>query len=109
MVQNNMVRKTILSLSAAATLLLAACGGGRSHGPVACEDLKGLALTGATVVSATSVPAGTFTPASDTPLAGMPAFCRVVGRATPSSDSQLGFEVWLPQAQQWNGRYLQIG
>jgi feruloyl esterase len=37
----------------------------------------------------------------------LPAFCRVVGVIRPTSDSQIGFELWLPD--QWNGRYLQAG
>ena len=35
------------------------------------------------------------------------SFCRVKGTAAPTSDSQIGFEVWIPQ--NWNGRYLQLG
>ncbi|HMH65704.1 MAG TPA: tannase/feruloyl esterase family alpha/beta hydrolase [Rhizomicrobium sp.] len=31
--------------------------------------------------------------------------CRVVGVATPTSDSHIGFEVWLPPAAQWNGKF----
>src|SRR5687768_6374988 len=64
--------------------------------PVACADLKGLALPDASIASATSVPAGTFSPASGVSLDDMPAFCRVVGTATPTTDSNIGFEVWLP-------------
>ncbi len=32
-------------------------------------------------------------------------FCRVVGLATPTADSHIGFEVWLPPASQWNGKF----
>jgi feruloyl esterase len=32
-------------------------------------------------------------------------FCRVVGTVTPTSDSHIGFEVWLPPAGQWNGKF----
>jgi len=91
------------------TLLLSACGGSDSGpDPVACADLKSLSLAGASITSATSVPAGTFSPVDGTTLTGMPAFCRVVGTATPSSDSSVGFEVWLP-ASGWNGKYMQVG
>ena len=37
------------------------------------------------------------------------AFCRIVGVAAPSSDSHVGFEVWLPPASKWNGKYQQMG
>src|SRR6185503_19050648 len=32
-------------------------------------------------------------------------FCRVAGVATPSADSHIGFEVWLPPVSQWNGKF----
>lgn len=61
-----------------------------------------------TITMAQTVPAGTFvSPAADT-LPNMPKFCRVAGFATPSSDSHIQFEVWLPQSG-WNLKYLQVG
>jgi feruloyl esterase len=55
---------------------------------------------------------GAFTPSdqSGAPAAifhELPAFCRVVGVIRPTTDSHVGFELWLPE--QWNGRYLQTG
>jgi Tannase and feruloyl esterase len=38
----------------------------------------------------------------------LPAFCRVQAVARPSSDSEVGIEVWLPAAG-WNRRYLGAG
>src|SRR3954463_11939680 len=32
-------------------------------------------------------------------------FCRVVGGPTPTPDSHIGFEVWLPPAATWNGKF----
>jgi feruloyl esterase len=32
-------------------------------------------------------------------------FCRVIGVATPTADSHIGFEVWLPPASGWNGNF----
>ena len=37
------------------------------------------------------------------------AFCRVRGTASPVVGSAIGFEVWLPAAQAWNGKFLQAG
>lgn len=37
------------------------------------------------------------------------AFCRLVGVAKPSADSNVGFEIWLPPASRWNGKYQQEG
>jgi len=31
--------------------------------------------------------------------------CRIVGEATPTPDSRIGFEVWLPPASTWNGKF----
>lgn len=36
-------------------------------------------------------------------------FCRVAGYAEPAKESHIGFEVWLPVADNWNGKYLGIG
>ena len=36
-------------------------------------------------------------------------FCRVAAYATPTSDSHIQFEVWLPPAAKWNGLYLGEG
>lgn len=35
--------------------------------------------------------------------------CRIVGAATPTKDSQIGFEVWLPPASAWNGKFQAEG
>jgi tannase/feruloyl esterase len=79
-----------------------------------CESLASLSLDHATVTAATSVPAGTFTPptlpGAATPSAlipNLPAFCRVQITSSPTSDSSIGIEVWLPE--NWNGKYLQSG
>jgi hypothetical protein len=79
-----------------------------------CEGLISLSLDHATVTAATSVPAGEFTPptlpGATTPVApipNLPAFCRVQITSSPTSDSSIGIEVWLPA--NWNGKYLQSG
>lgn len=52
-------------------------------------------------------------PAELSALAGQdqpPArFCRVTGVASPAVGSHIGFELWLPEPQAWNGKYLQAG
>jgi hypothetical protein len=60
-----------------------------------------------TITTSQSVPAGTFnSPAG--PIANLPKFCRVAGFTTPTSDSHINFEVWVPESG-WNLKYLQIG
>ena len=77
-----------------------------------CEELAKLKLASAAISSATLVPAGTFKPPSfpgAPPLSlPLPAFCRVAGVATPTSDSDIRFEVWLPISG-WNGKFNQVG
>jgi feruloyl esterase len=63
------------------------------------------ALAGRTVAPNTVVESARFAPTGDT-VAGTTVsvpFCRVLGLATPTADSHIGFEVWLPPAASWNG------
>ncbi len=77
-----------------------------------CAKLASLNLSGATVVSAATVAAGAFTPPDGsmlTPsqkalLGRLPEFCRVQVIATPSSDSAIPIEVWMP-VKEWNGKF----
>jgi feruloyl esterase len=39
---------------------------------------------------------------------GVP-FCRVRGLIRPVPDSEIAFEVWLPEQDRWNGRYQGVG
>ena len=73
-----------------------------------CESLAQLNLAAATVTTAQAIPAGSFTPPNSKPIPNLPAFCRVAGVLRPSSDSQIGFEVWMP-ATGWNGKFQGIG
>jgi feruloyl esterase len=75
-----------------------------------CESLAALALPDATITVAESVPAGTFDPPGPPPpISGLPAFCRVVGVATPTRHSVIGFEVWMPLAPSWNAKFQGVG
>ena len=73
-----------------------------------CARLASLGLPRAVVLSAEFHEAGQFKDAGDKRLPNQTAFCRVVGSATPSSDSDIRFEVWLPAAA-WNGRLWGVG
>jgi feruloyl esterase len=68
-----------------------------------------------TVTATTLVDAGEFTP--PTPGRGpnaanafkkIPAFCRVMARLKPSSDSDIKIEVWMPISG-WNGKLQSVG
>lgn len=91
----------------ASILLSLVCAGPAYAAPRTCESLADLRLPDTTVRSATTV-AGTLTLPGGPPIEGLPALCRVVGVIRPTSDSHIGFEVWLPAAG-WNGKFQGIG
>ena len=82
--------------------------------PIACESLAQTTVTNGQVLSAETVPAGAFAPPGATnPTAAaafktVPAFCRVTLKLTPSSDSDIRVEVWLPQSG-WNRKLQASG
>jgi hypothetical protein len=79
----------------------------------ACDRVAAtLKLTNAKVTATTLVPAGPFTPpaegtATPRPITGLPAFCRVQLTLTPSSDSDIKTEVWMPLTG-WNGKFRRL-
>ena len=81
---------------------------------MACEALGQVTLTNGTVTSAQSVPPGGFTPptagnaAASAVFATLPAFCRVTARLTPTPDSDIRVEIWLP-ASGWNRKIEAAG
>jgi feruloyl esterase len=85
-----------------------------------CENLASLALPHAKIDSAQPVAPGAFAapgggrdgaggrgPAVN-PYTSMPGFCRVSATLTPSTDSDIKAEIWLP-ASGWNGKYQAVG
>ena len=79
--------------------------------PIACAALAQMPITNGTVISAEPVQAGAFTPptpANATPFADVPAFCRVMLKLTPTPDSDIKVEVWLP-ASGWNRKVQAVG
>ena len=78
---------------------------------VSCEKLASLALPNAKIDSAQMVAAGAFvqpTGRGGAAFAKLPAFCRVTATLTPSSDSDIKTEIWLP-ASGWNGKFGAVG
>ena len=82
--------------------------------PIVCESLAQTKVTNGRVLSAESVGAGAFTPpttanaSAAAALTTAPAFCRVTLQLTPSSDSDIRVEVWLPKAG-WNRKLQASG
>lgn len=74
-----------------------------------CEQLSSLKLPHTSITSAAAIPAGNVPggPGGSTPNQA-PARCVVKAVARPTTDSEIKFEVWLPETG-WNGRYQQAG
>ena len=94
--------KTVRAACFAMTLAIVghatASGAGKS-----CEDLASLALPDAKITRAEPVTTGTFEK-----LTNLPAFCRVAATLTPSVDSAIKMEVWMP-LDDWNGKFVGTG
>ena len=82
--------------------------------PRLCADLATLAVANTTITTAEIVGAGAFQspvpafPGFSADFSRLPAFCRVAGSIKPSADSDIRFELWLPEVA-WNGRFMQTG
>jgi hypothetical protein len=111
------MRKTVLAALGVVLLSCGVYGQEANSGTHSCEGLAQLELTGARILSVQTVAAGAFTPppnlspriAGDPSLYKMlPAFCRVAAEATPSADSSIKIEVWMPVNGEngggWNGK-----
>ncbi len=79
-----------------------------------CESLATFSQPHVAVTLAQAVGAKQFTPPAGRggrgadALANLPAFCRVAATLTPSSDSDIRIEVWLP-AGGWNTKLQAVG
>jgi feruloyl esterase len=82
-----------------------------------CESLMSAQIPHVTITMATAI---STPPDFEVPSTGgrfgTPAglkvsapFCRVAGFSAPTSDSHIRFEVWLPIAADWDGKYIGIG
>jgi len=95
----------VLALFAPSTLLAQQ---GRS-----CADMKSAGVPKTVVAVAETVPAGAFrapaAPAFGPPpdFSTLPAFCRLAGTILATAESDIRFELWLPE--QWNGKFMQTG
>src|SRR5881275_1307883 len=74
-----------------------------------CEKLANLELPNTTITVAQLVAAGEFKASGPAaPFENLPAFCRVAATLTPSKDSDIKIEVWLP-SDGWNGKFQAVG
>jgi feruloyl esterase len=109
--------------------LVFSCALSAAFAQTPCENLKSLALPNVTFKTVESVAAGPFRPApppgrgpapaataapvgrggrgAASPLM-LPAYCRTAIVLTPSADSHIEMELWLP-ASDWNGKFQAVG
>lgn len=97
-----------LTLLAATTVLLSACGGSNSDSAssqtrIACADLKASQLSSAEM-SAISLSKTQLVAAAG----AMPEYCRVEGTVSGEPGSAIGFAANIPTTS-WNGRFLMLG
>ena len=77
--------------------------------PADCATLVSLTIPDVTINAATTVAPGSFTPPGTQTAMALPGFCRVEATARPTSDSEIKFEVWIPPAEAWNGKFQGVG
>jgi Tannase and feruloyl esterase len=74
-----------------------------------CTAIKDLKLPDTTITMAEAVASGDVDgPGLAKPLHELPPFCRVKGVLRPTADSEIHFEVWMPE-KDWNSRFLGVG
>jgi len=75
-----------------------------------CSALKARTFDNTTsILDATLVTSGMLRISDTVTVPNLPAFCRVQGVSKPSADSDIRFEVWLPQPAAWNSKFLSTG
>ena len=111
--------RTIAILAVSGSLLLGGTLGmaqASSGSNEKCESLARLDLPNVSITTASTVAAGAFVgpPQNFTGrdlsdfYKKLPAFCRVVGHAKPTADSDIGIEIWMPLSG-WNGKLQGLG
>ena len=101
------VLAVLLLLGATSPVFAQSSPGGRS---AACQALASLALPGGTITLARAYETGDFMPpgAEAGEGARLPPFCRVAATLSPSADSDIRIELWMPLAD-WNSKLQAVG
>src|SRR5499426_65227 len=77
-----------------------------------CDSLKTLSFQNTKITTVEFVPAGEYRAqgrgGQQTSGPQLPAHCRVAAVLTPSSDSHIEMELWLP-VENWNGKFIAVG
>jgi feruloyl esterase len=109
------LRRRLRRPSVTGAIWAVACLSATPAFPATCDSVAALALKDAKITSTQVVPTGQFSAPGGRPTAGapnpykeLPEFCRVAATLTPSSDSDIRVEVWLPTTN-WNGKFQAVG
>ena len=101
--------RTIIGAGVAGALLAVAVSARTPDTGGSCTSLSALSLPNTTITLAEPNAAGPFAPpGGGAPTRTLPAFCRVAATLTPSTDSDIKIEVWMP-ASGWNGKFQAVG
>ena len=75
-----------------------------------CGKLTQMKIDHVSVTSAQTISAGAaIKPAGGEVPASKADYCRVQGTSRPTADSEIRFELWIPSASDWNGKFEQVG
>jgi Tannase and feruloyl esterase len=97
------------SVVVCSSVVVASLAATQALGATACEDLARFGTTNVTITVAKTVDSPAAI-AANLAQASIPTpFCRVGGFITPTSDSHIGFEVWLPPDGTWNKKFEAVG
>jgi hypothetical protein len=96
--------KFLSGLVLAISTVFASAAGAKS-----CEDLTKFPLKGAKITSAVAVAKDSTVVLPLRSLTAPANFCRVAVTLTPTDDSVILAEVWLPELANWNGNFLGAG
>jgi feruloyl esterase len=102
----------LTGIAAAAALAAAVAPGlARAAAVDPCAAALKLPAAHVTVTRAETTPAGSSIMLDrDAPEFKAPvAFCWIVGVSRPTPDSEIGFEIWIPEGKAWNGKFVQMG
>jgi feruloyl esterase len=88
--------------------LAGVAGVAAAFGAPSCDAVKQLAIEHTAIDAAQPIPAGGYQAPGGMEIKDVPAFCRVHGVISPVPGSQIGFELWLPDAG-WNGKLEMFG
>jgi feruloyl esterase len=105
--------KNSVVTGALGALFLAALSAGslaaQQPAPASCEGLAQFHAPNATIATAVSVTSPLKIGNGPMATTISKPFCRVDGFLTPTADSHIGFEIWLPAPATWNHKFEAVG